>query len=342
MSDAQQQPPVGAGRRGPNVPHFIRLGVIWVVCMAVIEPIIYFVIWPHLPPGTMSDTARGAQFDTMVLTMLSAPVVIAVIEYYLYSVIVWRQKKGEPLEDGPPIWGHTGVQFTWIAVSTAIVMGAFVFGTYELIVPAGAGGGEGPSPIWTPSNTKDMLTVQVIAQQWLFTYRYPQFGGFESPDLIVPNNTTIAFHVTSLDVIHSFWAYQLGVKADANPDVDNVAFTTTRQMGRFIVRCVELCGIWHGSMYNYGYVVTPTAFEKWATDTEKRLAPLTKLLPKFSWTYDPSTVTGADTYYPSTDPFYQVYEYEYGQSGKEGNLPPVHVNSSGWKPSATKSSKKGS
>ena len=58
----------------------------------------------------------------------------------------------------------------------------------------------------------------MIAQQWKFTYRYPTFGGFETNQLVLPDDTTIAFHVTSLDVIHSFWAYQLGVKADANPD----------------------------------------------------------------------------------------------------------------------------
>ena len=34
----------------------------------------------------------------------------------------------------------------------------------------------------------------------------------------------VEFHVTSLDVIHSFWAYQLAVKADANPGVDNIAY----------------------------------------------------------------------------------------------------------------------
>jgi len=30
-----------------------------------------------------------------------------------------------------------------------IVLAAFVFGTVELIVPAGAGAGEGPNPVWT-------------------------------------------------------------------------------------------------------------------------------------------------------------------------------------------------
>ena len=66
--------------------------------------------------------------------------------------------------------------------------------------------------------------MQVIAQQWKFTYRYPTYGGVETPHLVLPVNQMVELHVTSLDVIHSFWAYQLGVKADANPDVDNIAF----------------------------------------------------------------------------------------------------------------------
>mgnify|MGYP003694623897 CR=1 FL=1 len=60
-------------------------------------------------------------------------------------------------------------------------------------------------------------------------------------------------------MIHSFWAYQLGVKADANPQVDNVAYVTPKALGSVTVRCNELCGIWHGAMFNYGHVVAQTA-----------------------------------------------------------------------------------
>ena len=67
----------------------------------------------------------------------------------------------------------------------------------------------------------------MIAQQWEFTYRYPSYGGLETPQLVLPANTLIGLHVTSLDVVHSFWAYQLGVKADANPGVDNVVYVQT-------------------------------------------------------------------------------------------------------------------
>jgi cytochrome c oxidase subunit 2 len=128
---------------------------------------------------------------------------------------------------------------------------------------------------------------------------------------MIPADTTVAFHVTSLDVIHDFWAYQLGVKADANPDSDNVAYTTTtNQLGQFTVRCDELCGIWHGAMFDYGHVLSTSQFMSWAQSTEASLAANTKLLPQFAWTYVPDA-NGADGgYYPdNVDPYSGVETY---------------------------------
>jgi len=73
-------------------------------------------------------------------------------------------------------------------------------------------------------------------------------------------------------VIHDFWAYQLGIKADANPSTDNVAYTTTQQLGSVTVRCDELCGLWHGAMYNFGRVVAKSQFFAWAQATEHQNA----------------------------------------------------------------------
>ena len=94
--------------------------------------------------------------------------------------------------------------------------------------------------------------MQVIGQQWAWTFRYPTLGGFESLKLAIPVGEPIEFHVTSLDVIHSFWAYQLGVKADAVPGADNIAYVTARKTGQFDIRCAEICGLWHGYMYTQG------------------------------------------------------------------------------------------
>jgi cytochrome c oxidase subunit II len=107
---------------------------------------------------------------------------------------------------------------------------------------------------------------------------------------VLPVGTPVRFNVTSLDVIHSFWAYQLGVKADANPDVNNVAYTTPEHTGQFTVRCAELCGIWHGAMYDYGQVMSVSGFMNWAHTTETQLAAVTKLLPPYALSYDPTVV----------------------------------------------------
>jgi cytochrome c oxidase subunit 2 len=294
----------------PETRHWWRLIAIWVVLSAIGDPLFYFLAGPHIPPGAMTNTAQGAQFDFNVLFVIALPVLLAVWIYMVYAVVMWRASRGGPEPvGGPAARGHYGIQLGWILTTTVIVLFLFGFGTYELVQPGGAGGGEGSSPIWTPTS-KTVLPIQVIGQQWKFTYRYPTFGGFETDELVVPNDTTIEFNVTSLDVIHSFWAYQLGVKADANPDYNNVAYTTTQQLGSFIVRCAELCGIWHGAMYNSGEVVTPQQFEGWAKLTEAKLSRNTKLLPPYALTYTPDA-NGADGgYYPdNVDPYSKVEQY---------------------------------
>jgi cytochrome c oxidase subunit 2 len=294
---------------------------IWLPLTLAADLLIWFLWYPHFPPGTMSDQAKHQQFDIAFMAMLCAPVLLFVWVYGGYALVTWRHRDGDDA-DGPPIHGHTGIQATWIIATAVIVLGLFAFGTVELIVPAGAGAGEGPAPIWKPSGTvttaswspgpSHTLQVQVIGQQWAFTYRYPQFGGMESTRLLLPVNTPIEFHVTSLDVIHSFWAYQLGVKADANPGVDNVAYATAQHLGSVTVRCNELCGLWHGAMYNFAYVVPGAAFQSWATrvrDTEQSNGTLAAL-PAYTLTYDPTVVpqlgkdlvkvagiTGANGYY---------------------------------------------
>jgi len=302
--------------------------IFWIVIVLslIADLLIWFVGKPHFPPGDMSTSATHQQFDIAVLSVSAAPVFIAVVTYFIYSVTTWRARGGDQ-GDGEPIYGNTKVAATWIIGTAVIVLWAFAFGTFELINPAGAGAGEGPNPIWNLSATKssswspdsnDMLEIQAIGQQWTWTFRYPQFGGMESSVLYLPVNTPIEFHVTSLDVIHSLWIYNLGVKADANPGVDNVAYTTAKQTGDFVLRCNELCGIWHGAMYNQGKVESQTDFETWASGLQVREGSdgLLSALPAYSLTYDPTVVpqlgqavvkvdgiTGAaGYYYPPSDP----------------------------------------
>src|SRR5262249_62078832 len=107
----------------------------------IADALIWFVWYPHLPPGRMTDQAQGQQFDIAVMAVLAAPVLLFVWVYFAYALIVWRRRPGDD-EDGPPLHGNTKVQATWITATAVIVLGLFVFGTVQLILPAGAGAGE--------------------------------------------------------------------------------------------------------------------------------------------------------------------------------------------------------
>jgi cytochrome c oxidase subunit 2 len=282
MSSSQAAEPHGGGGE-PN--HMVRFIVLWVVVTVIALPIVIFVIAPLLGQGNGSEQASAQGTDYTVLATTATPVLTLVLLYLLYAVVFFRQPKGAALE-GPAVRGDTRLQTTWIIATSLLVLGLAAFGTVRLETNYGSGSGSGPSPLTVPKGPK--LPVQVIAQQWLFTYRYPTYGGVETRQLYLPKGEMIELHVTSLDVIHSFWAYKLGVKADANPGVDNIAFVRPTKLMNFGVRCAELCGVWHGYMYNNeNRVVTPAAFVAWIRAKQKRLAPLTKVLPPYATTYIP-------------------------------------------------------
>jgi cytochrome c oxidase subunit 2 len=274
-----------AGHRFPR--HGVRIVVIWAVLTAIALPLVVLVLGPHLPPGRFSSEA-GAQTDAnTVLTSLLTPILLFVLVYFAYSLIVFRQE-GAAIEDGPPIRGNGGVQLIWLFVTGVIVVALAVWGSYTLVESArGAGGGQGPSAPNPPKGNPPRLPIQVIAQQWDWTYRYPSLGDFETRQLALPVNQVVEFHVTSLDVTHSFWAYRLGVKADAVPGVDNIAFVTARKTGSFTVRCAELCGLWHGHMSGTGLVLNDGAFRAWAAQERAASTPVTRFLPPFSRSYFP-------------------------------------------------------
>jgi cytochrome c oxidase subunit 2 len=104
---------------------------------------------------------------------------------------------------------------------------------------------------------------------------------------VLPAHRLVEFNVTSLDVIHSFWAYQLAVKADANPGVNNVAYVTTKGPLTFNIRCAELCGIYHGYMFETGHVVPQSQFNSWIGQARIRYAPATRNLGPYQKTYNP-------------------------------------------------------
>jgi len=273
-----------SARREDGVNHGRRVIVAWLALSAIATPLFIVLVGHLLPPGNGSTQATEQVFDNEWITGVSIPVICLILVFFGYALINFRVPRGAAVVDGPPLRHDAGIQIAWMVITTVTVLFLAGFGTYELF-QNGAGGGQGPSPVAVPVGQK--MTVQVIGQQWEFSYRYPGFGGFETHELVLPADSYIELHVTSLDVVHSFWAYELGVKVDANPGVDNVSFVQTHGPDVVHVRCAELCGLFHGYMFNTGRVVTETQFRAWAAQQKVLYAPIAKYLPAFDKKYLP-------------------------------------------------------
>ena len=266
----------------------------WAAATAVAVVLVVVVVGPHLPPGNLSVESRDQREINTLLLALSMPVLLGVWGYLIFALRSFRHR-GETIVDGPPIMGNDRLQVAWVAATSAIVIALAAFGTIELVGAgeAGAGGGQGPNPLASPAHSGSAVQVQVVAQQWAFTFRYPGAGGVETDQLALPAGRVTELHVTSLDVAHSFWAYELGVKADAIPGNDNVVFVRPRHPGTFTIRCAELCGLWHGHMHSTGTVLSPSAFSAWLARQRSGNAPATKTLPPYRLHYFPDPIRRA-------------------------------------------------
>lgn len=111
---------------------------------------------------------------------------------------------------------------------------------------------------------KSDLTVEIIGHQWFWEYRYPGYGVvFANEPLVIPSGKIVAADVTSIDVVHSWFLPDFGVKMDANPGRVNHTWFQVAQPGTYKGQCAELCGVLHAEMLITVNVVPPEEFARW-------------------------------------------------------------------------------
>jgi cytochrome c oxidase subunit 2 len=120
--------------------------------------------------------------------------------------------------------------------------------------------------------------LQVAAKQFNWDVVYPGADGkfgtdddvkFDN-DLHVPVNKVVRVHLSSKDVIHSFFLPNLRLKQDAVPGRTILVWFEATKPGKYELPCAELCGFGHSGMKGWLYVHTPEEYKKWA---EENLAP---------------------------------------------------------------------
>ena len=120
--------------------------------------------------------------------------------------------------------------------------------------------------------------LQVAAKQFNWEITYPgsdrKFGTDDDRkfdnDLHVPVNKVVRVHLSSNDVIHSFFLPNLRLKQDAVPGRTILVWFEATKPGKYELPCAELCGFGHSGMKGWLFVHTPEEYAKWA---EEHLTP---------------------------------------------------------------------
>jgi cytochrome c oxidase subunit II len=226
----------------------VRVVAIGLLVGAITAAIAVFIPWL---PDQASEEADWIDFVFWFTTVICIMIFALVAAVTIYSVFKFRVRPDDD-SDGPPIHGHTGLEIVWTAVPAILVTAIAVVSSVALAQ--------------NESIPDDHLTVEVTARQFVWRFKYPQYGGIESGILYLPKGRTAELRLKSLDVIHSFWVPEFRQKQDAVPGTETHVAVTPTKTGRYPLVCTELCGLGHAVMRTKSFVLEEAAFEKWARE----------------------------------------------------------------------------
>ena len=236
--------------------------IITVVVGFLLLPLAWLMLAAMNQSGAPASTVmEDIQQTIFVFTIVSIPITAFVFAVLLYSLFGWKGKTGAtpPNNDNPAIRTNAVAVITWTAASSLLAAFLVVWGLIELAdITADS---YGTQSITGQPRADDALVVNVTGQQWVWTFEYPQYDKVATDVLYLPKDRPVLFNVTSVDVIHNFWAVELGVKIDANPGAITQTGVTPNKEGVFNVRCAELCGLHHAYMETEIRVLPPETFD---------------------------------------------------------------------------------
>lgn len=256
-------------RRGP----IVALLGIGLVAGGIATAVALVPTW--LPEKASREADRTAFLFWFVIAICIA--IFAIVAAALvYSILRFRVQEDD-FEDGPPVHGHTGLEITWTVIPFVLVTAIAIASAIVLSR--------------NDAQAKDTLRIDVVAQQFEFTFSYPDAGNVTSPVLRLPAGRSVELSMRSLDVIHSVFVPQFSQKEDIVPGLVTQLHITPTRLGTFPLECTELCGLGHSLMRTQAIVMEPSAFDTWLRQQEKSATPSTTASSTTSTTTTSSSTT---------------------------------------------------
>ncbi|MGI9117455.1 MAG: cytochrome c oxidase subunit II [Gaiellales bacterium] len=245
----------------------LPLAIIGTVVGAIVGVVL--VVLRTLP---VAASAQAANVDRLYEAFLwfSGIIFGVVVIFLVVSVFRFRARPNDT-RDGSNIHGITWLEIVWTAIPFVLVL-AVAFVSWNVLNSDNVSG----------AAEKSGQRIHITGYQfgWKFTYLNEGIGIKDSPDLVVPVGQPIAFDITTMDVMHSFWVPAWRMQMSATPAQTNYTSTTPTKIGTYEVVCAFLCGIGHtqmnsavtGGLVSKVRVVSQADFDKWVAETKAKAA----------------------------------------------------------------------
>ena len=193
---------------------------------------------------TIAEAQAGSKlfknYKMLVGTVLSIMFLVALFVTIVMIYFLYKYREGSA-EERPKIKNEKKFEIAWTLLASLIVFGIFV-----VSVPAFLDATDSPSP------NQEYTIVNIVGYQfgWDFTVEGQNTTtGYVNLQV----NTLYLLNITSNDVIHSFFSYDLGFKVDAVPGQSNYFWLEILEPGNYLIQCAEFCGKYHYAMSAYIY-----------------------------------------------------------------------------------------
>ena len=246
-----------------------------VLILIVIASVLFHVLapWHAAPPASNWGSIDTTLFITLII---SGIFFIAITVFMALAIMRYRHKEGarahyQPESKKLEFWL---IVVTSIGIAAMLAPGLVVYNDF-IRVP------------------KEAYELEVLAQQWQWTYRFPGQDGklgksdikfvdatnplgidpmdpagqddvlIKNNEIRLPLNRPVKVLLRSKDVLHDFYIPQIRSKMDMVPGMVSYFWFTPTKTGKYEVLCAEFCGVGHYNMRGQMIVEEQGAFDQW-------------------------------------------------------------------------------
>jgi len=153
-------------------------------------------------PKAASTLAQDVDNTFSFIYWCCAVFFVALMGAMFWFVVAYKDKGAD--QKTLDLKGHHTLELVWAIFPSFFLIVMFVMGFTGYVNST-------VSPV-------DAVQVNVVGKRWDWNFVYPTLGGFESRDLVVPNQDAVRLQMVSQDVLHSFYIPDFRIKKDVLPN----------------------------------------------------------------------------------------------------------------------------